>query len=111
VVPVAKAWAARLTSVADVIGGGLLCGAADSSVGNPVGAVSQRARRAGLPVLSLRRMRATWLLGRLNDGVPVDVLMPYAALQSAHALDRLMPYVVPRQAEVGLAQMRGDLKR
>jgi integrase len=43
--------------------------------------------------LQARRMRATWIVEHLTRGTPLDLLLEVAGLQSAEALDRLLPYV------------------
>lgn len=43
--------------------------------------------------LQSRRMRATWIVEHLRRGTPLDLLLEVAGLQSAEALDRLLPYV------------------
>jgi len=43
--------------------------------------------------LQARRMRATWLVHHLTVGTPLPLLLHAAGLQSAEALDRLLPFV------------------
>jgi integrase len=42
--------------------------------------------------LVTRRMRATWLVHHLNAGTPLRRLLRIAGLQSAEALDRILPF-------------------
>lgn len=42
--------------------------------------------------LVTRRMRATWLVHHLNAGTPLKRLLRIAGLQSAEALDRVLPF-------------------
>jgi len=42
--------------------------------------------------LVTRRMRATWLVGHLNAATPLKQLLHIAGLQSAEALDRVLPF-------------------
>lgn len=44
-----------------------------------------------VPLLT-RRMRATWLVQHLNAGTPLRTLLRIAGLQSAEALDRVLPF-------------------
>jgi hypothetical protein len=43
--------------------------------------------------LQTRRMRATWLIHHLETGTPLKTLLRIAGLQSAEALDRVLPFV------------------
>lgn len=43
--------------------------------------------------LQTRRMRATWLIHHLEAGTPLKTLLRIAGLQSAEALDRVLPFV------------------
>ncbi|QKS18889.1 hypothetical protein HUN58_02295 [Curtobacterium sp. Csp1] len=53
-----------------------------------------------------RRLRATWLVHHLTIGTPLPTLLPAAGLQSAEALDRLLPFVGPPDS----AQQRALLR-
>ena len=54
-----------------------------------------------------RRMRATWLVHHLTVGTPLPLLMEAAGLQSAEALDRLLPFVAQRSVGDGQRLLRG----
>lgn len=43
-----------------------------------------------------RRLRSTWIVHHLTVGTPLPVLLDAAGLQSAEALDRLLPFVPTR---------------
>lgn len=43
--------------------------------------------------LQTRRMRATWLAHHLTAGTPLKLLLRTAGLQSAEALDRVLPFI------------------
>lgn len=45
------------------------------------------------PVLSTHRMRTTWLVGRLNAGVPIKELMAAAGLDSLRSVNECMAWV------------------
>lgn len=54
-----------------------------------------------------RRLRATWLVHHLTIGTPLPVLLTAAGLQSAEALDRLLPFVPEWDTEEQLRLLRG----
>lgn len=62
--------------------------------GSNINLITDFASRTGPEVpLQTRRMRATWLVGHLNRATPLKALLRIAGLQSAEALDRLLPFV------------------
>ena len=63
--------------------------------GGNINLVTDFASRNPRPSVELqsRRMRATWIVEHLRRGTPLDLLLEVAGLQSAEALDRLLPYV------------------
>ncbi len=52
-----------------------------------------------VPLLT-RRMRATWLVQHLDAGTPLKQLLRIAGLQSAEALDRVLPFAADTDDEV-----------
>lgn len=50
------------------------------------------------PVLSTHRMRTTWLVGRLNAGVPIKDLMAAAGLESLRSINECLAWVEPSGA-------------
>lgn len=62
--------------------------------------------------IQARRLRSTWLVHHLTVGTPLPVLLEAAGLQSAEALDRLLPFVPPRGHVETQRLLRGvDLER
>jgi integrase len=49
--------------------------------------------RAGRP--DPQRMRSSWIVALLNDGVPVPLVMKAAGLKHSHSLNRYLPFVEP----------------
>ncbi|WP_146236288.1 hypothetical protein [Curtobacterium sp. MCBD17_023] len=54
-----------------------------------------------------RRLRATWLVHHLTLGTPLPILLQAAGLQSAEALDRLLPFVPARSDDDRWRLLRG----
>lgn len=54
-----------------------------------------------------RRLRATWLVHHLTVGTRLPVLLAAAGLQSAEALDRLLPFVPEADQESAREMLRG----
>jgi hypothetical protein len=54
-----------------------------------------------------RRLRATWLVHHLTVGTPLPILLHAAGLQSAEALDRLLPFVPERSDDDRRRLLRG----
>ncbi|MBF4615330.1 hypothetical protein [Curtobacterium sp. VKM Ac-1376] len=61
--------------------------------GSNINLITDFVSRTGPEVpLQTRRMRATWLVGHLNRATPLKALLRIAGLQSAEALDRVLPF-------------------
>lgn len=78
--------------------------------GGNVNLVSDFTNRAPRPSVELqtRRMRASWVVGHLTRGTPLDVLMAGAGLQSAEALDRFLPFVPARNPSLRRALLQAE---
>ena len=62
--------------------------------GSNVNLITDFVSRTAPPMeIQTRRMRATWLVGHLEAGTPLKTLLRVAGLQSAEALDRILPFV------------------
>jgi len=62
--------------------------------GGNINLITDFVSRTGPEVpLQTRRMRATWLVGHLDRRTPLKALLRIAGLQSAEALDRVLPFV------------------
>ncbi|TMR40618.1 hypothetical protein [Actinomadura geliboluensis] len=55
----------------------------------------------GVAPLKTSRLRATWLVGLIDAGVPLTVIVSAAGLDTLHSLTRLLPFV--RTADPGQA--------
>lgn len=65
--------------------------------GGNVNLITDFTSRSGPAVdLQARRMRSTWLVHHLEAATPLKVLLRIAGLQSAEALDRILPFVSDR---------------
>lgn len=93
VVPVLREWDAGLRSRLQQLDGAGWAFRADQRGGN-VNLITDFISRTGPETpLQTRRMRATWLVGHLERGTPLKTLLRIGGLQSAEALDRILPFV------------------
>ncbi|MFF2353819.1 hypothetical protein ACFVVL_29055 [Kitasatospora sp. NPDC058115] len=51
------------------------------------------------PPLQLGRARATWLVGLIDEGLPLPVILASAGLETLHGLTRVLPFLRPVPAE------------
>jgi len=93
VVPVLPDWADELNDRIAFVGGDGWVFRSDQRGGN-INLITDFVSRNGphLP-LQARRMRVTWLVHHLETSTPVRTLLRIAGLQSAEALDRVLPFV------------------
>jgi integrase len=63
-------------------------------------------RRTDIPV-NFRKMRTTWIVRHLTDGIPADVLMRAAGVATLAGLTRFMRYVPDRPHDVQRSALRG----
>jgi hypothetical protein len=61
----------------------------------------------GTPRLVTARLRATWIVGLIDAGVPLPVIVAAAGVVSLHALSRYLPYVRAVDADTAAAVLRG----
>lgn len=92
-VPLLPQWAEELTARTRFLNGHGWLFRSEQRGGN-VNLLNDFVARTGPEVpLQARRMRATWLAEHLEQGTPVKLLLRIAGLQSAEALDRVLPFV------------------
>lgn len=65
--------------------------------------------RAGF-LISMRRMRMTWLIRHLAEGLPLDVLIASADLDGTSGLSRYLPFFPKRSAAEVARLLRGEDK-
>lgn len=93
VVPVRSGWDAGLRARMAFLHGAGWAFRSDQRGGN-ANLITDFVSRTAAPFeIQTRRMRATWLVGHLESGTPLKALLRIAGLQSAEALDRLLPFV------------------
>lgn len=93
VVPVLTEWVDRVQARREVLHGDGWMFRTGQRGGN-VNLITDFVSRGGPTVqLQARRMRATWLAQHLEAGTPLKRLLRIAGLQSAEALDRVLPFV------------------
>ncbi|OII21858.1 hypothetical protein BIV01_17705 [Curtobacterium sp. MCBA15_013] len=91
-VPVSKEWDAGLRTRIEFMHGQGWAFRAEQR-GNNVNLVTDFISRTAPPMeIQTRRMRATWIVSHLEAGTPLKTLLRIAGLQSAEALDRLLPF-------------------
>ncbi|TCL88455.1 hypothetical protein EDF31_101295 [Curtobacterium sp. PhB142] len=95
-VPVLTEWAAGLRRSTEHMNGHGWAFRAEQR-GSNVNLITDFVSRTAPPTeIQTRRMRATWLVGHLEAGTPLKTLLRIAGLQSAEALDRVLPFVRDR---------------
>lgn len=92
-VPVMAMWSAGLRSRLDFMNGRGWAFRVDQRGGNANLVTDFVARTRPEVPLQTRRMRATWLASHLEQATPLKALLRVAGLQSAEALDRVLPFV------------------
>ena len=71
--------------------------------------VRRTSRPAGIPLITVRKMRNTWFVGQMTNRTDVFTLMESAGLQSLESLSKLAKYV-PRPTPADRdEQLRGTL--
>jgi hypothetical protein len=60
------------------------------------------------PTLKLSRARATWLVGLIDDQLPLPVIVAAAGVDTLHALSRFLPFVRPVTAPQAAELLRGQ---
>lgn len=92
-VPVLKEWSAGLRSRYMHLNGQGWAFRTEQR-GSNVNLITDFVSRTAPPMeIQTRRLRATWLVGHLEAGTPLKTLLRVAGLQSAEALDRVLPFV------------------
>jgi hypothetical protein len=77
--------------------------------GNIVTNFLARAHAApGVPPLKTARLRATWLVGLIEAGVPLTVIVSAAGLDTLHSLTRLLPFVHAADPGQAASLVRGS---
>ena len=62
-----------------------------------------------VPKIETSRLRATWLADLMHAGVPIDVILGAAGLQSARPLIDLLPYLPARDPDTTDAMLHGGV--
>ncbi|WP_432058190.1 hypothetical protein [Streptomyces sp. bgisy022] len=70
--------------------------------------LARTAKDPACPPLVQGRARATWLVGLIDDGVRLPVIVAAAGVDTLHALSRIMPFVRTVPAPDAGAQLRGE---
>lgn len=91
-VPVLPEWSELLADAADAMGAQLLVSGTHDNTRNLTERVTVPLRKLGGPPLGFRRMRSTWLIGRLAAGVPERVLREFAGLNDSATFSFLDPH-------------------
>ncbi|MEV6104462.1 hypothetical protein AB0M28_07040 [Streptomyces sp. NPDC051940] len=60
------------------------------------------------PPLVMGRARATWLVGLINAGLPLPVILAGSGVDTLHGLSRLLPHLTPIPAPRAAELLRGD---
>ncbi|PYY39696.1 hypothetical protein DEJ32_07900 [Curtobacterium sp. MCPF17_046] len=95
-VPVSSDWAVGLQARIDFRHGQGWAFRAEQR-GSNANLITDFVSRTAPPMeIQTRRMRATWLVSHLEAGTPLKTLLRIAGLQSAEALDRVLPFVRDR---------------
>lgn len=96
----------RLWTLAETAGDGNLVGI--NRLENMINALNKRATESGHDVaLRLVRLRTTWLVRVLSDGVPIPVVMKAAGLSSVHAIHDALRHVPKTDATTAHRLLRG----
>jgi hypothetical protein len=67
-----------------------------------------RTRKNGrVPALSMGRARATWLVGLIDAGLPLTVIVASSGVTTLHGLSRVLPYARPTGADAAAEHLRG----
>ncbi|MGW0860830.1 hypothetical protein [Streptomyces sp. NPDC002611] len=70
--------------------------------------IARTAKDPACPPLVQGRARATWLVGLIDEGVRLPVIVAAAGVDTLHALSRIMPFVRPVSAPEAGSQLRGE---
>ncbi|WP_256727408.1 hypothetical protein [Streptomyces acidiscabies] len=70
--------------------------------------LARTAKDPACPALVQGRARATWLVGLIDDGVRLPVIVAAAGVDTLHALSRIMPFVRPVPSYDAGVQLRGE---
>lgn len=99
-VPVLAWWEKELAGLQAEVDHGAYLFRPDRTVERPNSIhVFLRDARPSQVTLSTNRMRATWLVGHLNAGVPLAAILQAAGLDSVSSLARYQKYLTPVTAE------------
>lgn len=70
--------------------------------------LARTAKDPACPPLVQGRARATWLVGLIDEGVRLPVIVAAAGVDTLHALSRIMPFVRPVPTPEAGSQLRGE---
>lgn len=100
-------WESEILELAATAGAGVLIGR-KSQAKSRVADMARRLRRpTGHPRLSPPRLRSTWLVALLTDGVPVQVICAAAGLSGITTLSDLIPDLPPVDPDKQIRLLRG----
>ena len=106
-VVVRSCWEDEILDLAATAGSGVLLGRRSESR-NRVGDIAKRLRcPLGHPRISSARLRSTWLVDLLADGVPLPVICAAAGLSGITTLSDLLPHVPGVDVDQEIQMLRG----
>jgi hypothetical protein len=106
-VPLHRDWADLALDAAAHLDGRLLTGGVNTTRNNLVSKTAERFNQGCSVRLHATRLRHTWMLSLLDDGVPVDVIAKAAGISHLHTIERLLDRIAPRPAEQTVAWLTG----
>jgi hypothetical protein len=106
-VPLHRDWADLALDAAASLDGRLLSGGISTTRHNLVSKTAERFNQGCSVRLHATRLRHTWMLALLDDGVPVDVIAQAAGISHLHTIERLLDRIALRPAEQTVAWLTG----
>ena len=100
-------WADIALDAAAAMGDQLVSGGYDSARTNIYSKQADRFNRGSAVRLRASRVRNTWLLDLLNDGVHINVVRDAAGVKELHTVERLLDHMSERPADEVIRQLRG----
>jgi hypothetical protein len=106
-VPVLDRYEDLLVGLAKPAGDGLLIGATSTHRNNTSKLTASLKRGSGHPVLSVPRLRSTWIVEHLTRGTRLPELLAAAGTTRIEPFDDLLVYVRPMEPLVAERMLRG----
>jgi hypothetical protein len=69
--------------------------------------LARTAKDPKVPALSMGRVRSTWLVGLIDEGLPLTVIVSASGVKTLHGLSRVLPYARATQADEAANWLRG----